>query len=518
MEKTALLTHEKHFDPADTVFAFLMLVCGFLYWNLIDRLYYGAGTALFAVYIFAVSLVYLKKSGIKQNSGSLITLTAAGLYAAQFALFDNRPLGALNLFLLSLLYIYWICLATGRRLDVKLSAYLIGDTVKQGLSIPLHNFGCCAAGMTRYLKGKKFKTALPALIGILLSLPLIAVVISLLASADSAFEHFIKSVFKSFSFDKAITYIIQFIIGIPVAFYLFGLVYGNVKGRHTDKITIESADAAAKGIRIAPGSAVCSILAVFNAIYLTFFTVQAAYLFSAFSGRLPEAFSHSEYARRGFFELCAVAGINLGLLTVSNLTMRRDAKKSANILRVETLLISAFTILLIITALSKMAMYVNAYGLTRLRVYTSWFMLLLCFVFAVIIVRQFTKFNSSKLIIIGAAAMFMLLSFGNVDFLIAKYNIGRLEAGTLESLDVDTLRELSDAAVPAIYEMYLRTDEKDHDLREQLASAILDGAVYSKDTRVKEFNLQSFKADRIRELVALEYPRGALAGLTARLN
>ena len=501
MEDKILIKPEIKFTVADTAFAFAMLVCGFLYWNLIHLHMLGAGVSIFAVVMFAVSFIYLSKSGIKQNAGSLTCLILAVLSAAQFALFDNKFINGLNFIFLSAVFIYWICLSTGRQIDKELSAYIIGDAVKQGVSMPFLNFGCCASGVKNFSKDKKVKKILPAFVGIIVCLPLIAVVIILLMSADWAFENFISRVFDFITIESIIIYTGQFIIGIPVAFYLYGLIYGNVKGRYADKITAESVDRAAKIIKIAPEITIYSMLTMFNIIYLIFFAVQAAYLFSAFGGNLPETFTYAEYARRGFFELCAVAGINLGILIVSHLTLKKEhGEEEPKMLQVEITIISVLTIFLIATALSKMVMYINAYGLTQLRVFTSWFMILLLFIFAMICVRQFKKFNLVKFVTAGFILMFMALSYGNVDGLIARYNISRCEAGTLSIFDIDMINGLSDAAVPHIYDMYLRTDENDFEMRRRLASSIMNGRLH-EISGFREFNFQRYRADEIRVLV-----------------
>jgi hypothetical protein len=195
------------------------------------------------------------------------------------------------------------------------------------------------------------------------------------------------------------------------------------------------------------------------------------------------------------------------VLAVAHLLVKRAGGEEPKALRVETVIISLFTILLIATALSKMAMYINAYGLTQMRVFTSWFMILLLFVFALIGVRQFIRFNSAKVIIMGFVLMFMILLYGNIDGQIAKYNIARYEAGSLPSLDIDALGGLSDAAAPYIYGLYLRVGENDADLCQQLAQVIRAGEwnafsmfeIWEFD--FKDFNLQRYRADKIRALL-----------------
>ena len=494
---------EPGFSKADTSFAFAALVIGFLYWNLIDLSAPGMGITIFATLLFAVSFMYLRYSGIRQNADSLICLALAGLSASVFTIFDNHFIRGLNFIFISVMFLYWVCVSAGRRIKDGLSAYIIGDAIQQGISAPFSNFGRCPSALARFMKGRKTMRALPAIIGILVFLPVIALVTSLLMSADMAFENFINFLFGYINFRMVTDHIWQFILGVPVAFYIYGSVYGNAKGRRADNITAGSVDKAAMIMKIAPKATIYSALVIFNGIYCAFFTVQAVYLFSAFYGNLPEAFTYAQYARRGFFELCAVAGINLAVLAVSHLTLRKGHNEEPKAMRILTALISAFTMALIVTAQSKMIMYISAYGLTQLRVYTSWFMALLFIVFIGVFVRQFVSFNLEKYIIISFVCMFMILSYGNADGLIAGYNIRAYEAGALSDFDIDMIADLSDAAVPYIYDMYLRTDANDARTRQRLADAIQSRAIYGmygQESRknFRAFNLQRYRADKIR--------------------
>ena len=488
-----------NFKTSDIAFAFAMLACGFLYCNLIRLISLGAGVAIFAVVLFAVSLIYMTKSGIKQNKGSIICLVLAGLSATQFVLFDNQYVKLLGFMFVTVLFIYWVCLSTGRRIDKMLSLYITGDAVNQGIVVPFMNFGRCGAGIKAgFSNQKKGKGALAAVLGVLIFLPAIAVVFKLLMSADLAFESFAEKLYEMVRIDEVLTYAGQIVLGIPVAFYLYGLIYGDVKGRHTGAVTISSVDRAAEAVRIAPKIAIYSALATFCLVYIVFFAVQAVYLFSALGGHLPEAFTYAEYARRGFFELCAVSGINLAVLAVCHIAVEREKGEEPKALRIETAAVSLLTILLIATALCKMALYIDAYGLTQLRVFTSWFMVLLLFVFLTICIRQFKKFNSARLMIAGFALMFIILSYGNVDGLIAKSNIQRYEAGTLKTIDIDALHALSDAAVPYIYDFYTKADGSDDALRQELAHAIMDKNDFG-GTGFRSFNMQKQRAEEIRK-------------------
>ena len=494
------------FSEIDKIFAVAMLICGFLYWNLIQVASLGMGVSIFALIVCTVIGIYLKKSGMHQTKESMICLGIIALASANFALFDNTITKNFNFIFLSVLVIYWICLSTGRRLDTNLSVYIIGDLINQSLIIPFSNmsclFGALKLGISKNKHGKSF---LNALIGILIFIPVMALVVSLLIDADAAFESLVANMNFSFS-SNMMEYLLQIILSIPVAAYLYGLVYGDRYARHTHHITLESARKNASAMQFVPRITVYSGLTGLNAIYAVFFLAQTSYLFSAFVRHIPEAMTYAEYARRGFFELCAIAGINLFVILAAYVITNRKTENNGDapkILRIETTVLCLFTLMLITTALSKMVMYINHYGLTQLRLYTTWFMILIFVIFIIVAVRQFRRFNSAKAIALSLIIGFVILSYANIDGLIAKYNIDRYRQGTLQSVDVQALAQLSDAAIPYLYELYGET--KDEALKSQLKEAIT--GVYSwgvvalpYEPTFRDSNLQRYKADQIRAI------------------
>lgn len=505
------------FTKKDYFFALSMLVIGFLYWNLIMAAGPGAGVTIFAAIFCTSAGLYLKLNGIHQTKESIICLVVVILSAANFPLFDNNFVKALNFIFLSVSSVYWICLLTNRRIEGRIAVSFIGDMFNQLAVVPFSNLNCCLSGIFKGIgKGKRSRGFLGALIGLVISLPVLFVVTSLLIDADAAFEQLIGNIRFTVS-ERLFEYIIQIIFGIPVASYLFGLIYGDLKKRHTDHITMNTVSTKKKSLQFAPGVTVYSALTALNAIYLLFFLSQTAYLFSAFENRLPEAMTYAEYARRGFFELCMVAGINLFVIVIAHLITSRSKRQDENAsdntkpindipkpLKTETVLICIFTIMLIVTAISKMAMYIEFYGLTQLRVYATWFMVLLLFTFVIVGARQFKDFNGFKIVLIFFVIFFMSLCYGNIDGFIAKYNIDRYSQGTLETIDVDALSGLSDAAVPYMYDLYQKTG--DEGLKNSLKSEIIDdyewGAAQGPENETfREFNLQKYNADKIREAI-----------------
>jgi len=255
-----------------------------------------------------------------------------------------------------------------------------------------------------------------------------------------------------------------------------------------------------------PGVTVFVPLAILNFIYLVFFIAMGSYLFSAFAGDLPADLTYAEYARRGFFELCAVATINLAVIIFSYTGVKRKECEYPLNLKILTGVLSSFTVLLVLTAMSKMLMYISSYGLTRLRIYTFWFMVVILFVFILLIIWHFKQYHIGKLIVTGFVILFLMLAMSNSDGLIAKYNINAYEKGTLETLDIELFYELSDAAYPYVANYGNRVE--DPEMKTQMNEIVkyyrydyldmndIDNSYSFWCSHILKFNLQSFFASR----------------------
>lgn len=486
------------FSTADIVIAFSMLVCGFLYWNLINVVSLGLGVTLFTAVLCSIVTAYFRNAGLRQSKESLVSLGIIILSAASFTLFDGILIKALNFIFLSLAFVYWVCLSAGARIENKISLYLLSDMLYQLVVIPFSNFTGCFAGVKQvFVKNKKGKNVFGGVIGILFFLPVLILVVSLLSNADAAFESLMERIRFSIS-ENMLEHLRDIILGLPVACYLYGLIYGNRYKRHVGNATMESVNEHVKAFRFAPGVTVYSALTALNLIYVVFFLAQTSYFFSAFGDSLPQAMTYAEYARRGFFELCAVSGINLAVIAAAHLIVKRDKIK---LLHGETAALCIFTLALIVTAMSKMGMYISYYGLTRLRVYTSWFMIVLLFLFIIVLLRQFKGFQGTRIAVVGCICLFIALCYSNVDGMIAKYNIDRYQAGTMETLDVSAFSGLSDGAVPYLYELYQETD--DPAMKKEL-KLIITRPLYSELADYdgfRDFNMQRYKADQIRKII-----------------
>lgn len=286
---------------------------------------------------------------------------------------------------------------------------------------PLKSMGACPKAAAGLLRGNS-KNIGYIVIGLGISLPVTAVVCGLLVSADSNFENMLEELLRGISLEEPVV----FIFGLPVSFFLFGIVFTAVNAEGKSRLMESYYE------KKAPAALICSMVLPLCAVYVLFFFSQLGYFLSAFGGVLPEGFSASEYARQGFFELCAVAVIDLGVIALINL-IAPDGKARRSL----TVILSVFTLILIATAQSKMFLYIKEYGLTPKRVYTSWFMFILAAVFVLIIIFCFKKFNAARIgaAIITAAAL--ILGFCGVDPLIARYDASLIESGIMSDFPED---------------------------------------------------------------------------------
>ncbi|MDR2771451.1 MAG: DUF4173 domain-containing protein [Clostridiales Family XIII bacterium] len=440
------------FTGADKALVLGMFACGFFFFEwILNGGEPALGVSLFILLICTVTLLYFGKRGYRQSREGLLCLAVLCLSCVQFTVFDTTALQFFNLVFAALVYLYWLAVTCGVRIRGELSGCVVFDMLIQGIITPFGNIDALFRGARlSFREMKRGKEFVAAALGLLVFLPLLMIVLSLLTAADDAFSALWNEILSRIYLQDFAAYAIEFILGIPVAAYLYGAVFGDVTRRRAGILDAETLSQALARIRFVPGMAFYAPMAAFNAIYALFFVALGNYFFSAFAGRLPEALSYAEYARKGFFELCGVASLNLAIIGCVYLLMRRAGGARPAALRLMTGLMSAFTVLLIVTAMSKMLLYISSYGLTRLRVYTSWFMLLLLIVFLLLLLWHFRSFGLAKPLILVSAVCFMALTWANTDGLIAKYNIEQYLQGKTDALDVQMLYGLSDAAAPYI--------------------------------------------------------------------
>ena len=287
----------------------------------------------------------------------------------------------LALLSLHILAVYWLTCRAGRLTGGESGHLLPLDALYAFILIPFKNFFLRIRCAVFTLKPKKERSVnagaiAGAVLAAFAALVLLVLAMTQLSAADDTFSELIDGLRQALTPDLDQPWFYRFLTSLPVGAYLFGLLAGL--GREAPEAMRKRGDgalAALPKLRIVPQSVWTAALGVFSAVYLVFFFVQGRYLFGAFTRTLPADFTVAEYARQGFFELCRVMAINFTLFWFVTRTARQESRPvhwMAAALLIESMLFA-------VVALSKLGLYISCFGLTPLRVLSTWLVCVLLF-------------------------------------------------------------------------------------------------------------------------------------------
>jgi hypothetical protein len=192
-------------------------------------------------------------------------------------------------------------------------------------------------------------------------------------------------------------------------------------------------------------------------LFAGFVAVQATVLFGGGDHVLATAgLTYAQYARGGFWQLLAVTGLTVIVVGVTVQVAPRSAATDRVLLRTLLGLLSALTLVIVASALSRMAAYEEAYGFTRRRLLVTACELWLGVVFLLILVAGIRLRGRWVPWAALAAAVAALLGLAviNPDALIARQNVarfletGRIDAGYLNTLSADAVPPLQSLPEP----------------------------------------------------------------------
>jgi uncharacterized protein DUF4153 len=195
-----------------------------------------------------------------------------------------------------------------------------------------------------------------------------------------------------------------------------------------------------------------TVLVVVDLLFAAFVLVQFRYLFGGNDlVRELTGMSYAEYARRGFFELVAVAALSLPLLLAADHWIdHRDPARVRRVRQLSGVMLLLLDVMLA-SALFRMWLYTTQFGLTELRFYTTAFMAWLVVVFgwfvATVLRGRRERFGTGALL--AGWLVLAALNLVNPDATIAGVNLGRAARG--RPLDVAYAATLSADALPTFH-------------------------------------------------------------------
>jgi hypothetical protein len=293
----------------------------------------------------------------------------------------------------------------------------------------------------------------------------------------------------------------RMITALAAAWLTAGLLVFVSRGREDD----EAAVPGGQPIGSLGSTEALTVLVALDLLFAFFVVLQATYLFGGRNTLDASGLTYAEYARRGFFELLAVALAVGGLVLGLEAVVRHRSRAYV----ISLLVLVALTLVVLASAFLRLRLYQDAYGWTELRFY----------VFAAIMWMAIGAVGSTVCIGLGRTrwlphGMVMLSVVFGLGFnvigpgrFIAEQNIARAATPALApddaftGLDVDYLAVLGDDALVVLAERY--PDGLPVDFREQAQRTLaLRADELQRQTGETSWQAWNLSRERIRELVS----------------
>ncbi len=448
---------------------------------------FRGGFTVSAIILTATLSAFLFTKGYKFKVFPVICLLLSIGVSLSFAITSNGAVRFWSFVCFYCLTLTWLTAITRNetnRGNIGFFCYILSPVIESLMNLP-------AAVVSIFHRDKKTnKTILKICIGVGLALPLLFVIVPLLMNSDQAFSGMVILIFS-----KTASIIGRSIFGIVMGFFIVSYALSLKKDVPLIKTGFSPAV-------VSPTIAI-SFLSVLSLCYLSYLFSQLSYFFNAFFGFLPEGyeFTVANYARRGFFEMTIIAAINFAVIFLCRLLTKMNNKKSAAAVNVLSTFISVFTLIIIFTALSKMFLYIKSFGMTKLRITTSVFMIFLAAVFISLILKLYLRgVNVLKTAFVAAALSLIILGTVNVNSIIAGYNYNAYKQDILEEIDIETIADLGDEGVPYLV---LLTEADDFSVRNEAAyylSLAYDDYYYFVYNENNEYNIEKRIYDELGNL------------------
>lgn len=321
-------------------------------------------------------------------------------------------------------------------------------------------------------------SARPVAKGVALALPLLVLFGALFAAADAVFQNLLEAALPNLSNPAR-----HLVVVLSFAWASAGLLRGLLAPEEEPAPFDGERKAAVWTLGRVEATVVVGAL---DLLFLAFVLVQLRYLFGGRAHVLAQTgLTYAEYARRGFFELVAVAALVLPLLLLLDWSLRREHPRRLLLFRLLAGLLLALLAVVMVSALQRMRLYQREFGLTELRVYTTGFMVWLAVVAAWLcatVLRGRRRGFAVGALASGFAAILAVNAL-NPDALIARTNLDR------PLVDANYLAGLSDDAVPTLVQ---RLPALSPALRAQIATQLANRP--ERDGNWRTWNLSRSRA------------------------
>lgn len=411
----------------------------------------GLGILVFVLAYWAAVFLVL---GARRDTGGVCLMAVSVCLALCCTLYRYEGFAILNCFAILLTAAMATFRFSGQAASAPLSLESLPETVQLSM---FALFSRIAPPLRRLRpeKADKDKTV-RVLLTVAVTVVLLAVVLALLASADMVFGSYfagIRQRLESLSVGDWIWRVLR-AVGLAV-FISSGLYFIRTEPAQARKPRPE---------REAHALPFLLPTVALDIAYVLFCAVQLRYLFGG-AEAAAMAGGWAEYARTGFFQLVAVAAINL-TLCAAGAAEKLFAAQGGPVLRIAQAVMLVLTVVILLSAARRMQLYILAYGMSILRLATLWGMIVAA---AGILAAGYKLwrpgFRLFPVLFGFVLASWCILCLVNPAGQVAKYNVNVWLDGQLGTVDMDYIYSLTPDAAKALARLEESSDRYDEDAR-----------------------------------------------------
>ncbi|MHC4958721.1 MAG: DUF4153 domain-containing protein [Planctomycetota bacterium] len=413
----------------------------------------GVGVSIFAALLGVMAALSYGQSLLHGRAW-----VALWIVLAAFQTIDPTTTGVILLVVLG-----WALLAMSR---IGQGATLL-DGLERGVSGGLRGYGAAASDLRRAIligRTRRLRAATPLWV-VVVPLLVTGMFAVLLLPANAVLSRWLAR-----GLDSAMVWILDFRFS-RVVFWLgiAGGVYGLLRFRLGRRMRAREVAVPAEAERQRHELVACLLtFALINALFLAANIADSIYLWG--STRLPPDVTFSEYAHSGAYRL--IFAVLLAAFTLEFFFRRGTRQAVHRGARGLALLFVAQNLVVLAGAARRLALYTDAYGLTRFRLAAGFWLALVAVGLALVAWRIARHRTSRFLLRANAASTILVLSAwacAGVNAFVADFNVDRHLRDPRKKIDVAYLWSLGAPALPALSRL-VRDGQKKSEAREALVS------------------------------------------------
>ena len=375
------------------------------------------------------------------------------------------------------------------------------------------------------------RSAWPVIRGLLIALPIVAIFASLLSSADAVFSQRLQDILDALNLDDIPEYIFRLSYILVFGYLLAGIFLHAATQSKDETVVGEQKSLLGQFLGFIESTIVLGSVAI---LFASFVVIQFQYFFGGQANIKIDGFTFSEYARRGFGELVAVAFFSLLLILVAGAVTKRENESQRKTFSALSIGIVLLVLVMLVSAYRRLVLYETAYGFSELRTYTHVFMIWLGALLVVTVVLEILRRERmfAFFALIAALGFAATLPILNVDAFIVRANVQRAVDGNFgfdnnpgrdvsdpvdaDQLDISYFTQLSPDALPPLVEAF-RSDALPDPIHDALGAAL----VCLRHTNVEakpDTDWRSYNFSRWTERSLLADIRPELKGYSLKTN